>query len=34
MEIQKSNDNQEVVEKIKYLGDKILATKNMNKTNS
>lgn len=34
MEIQKSNDNQEVVEKIKYLGDKILATKNINKTNS
>lgn len=34
MEIQKSTDNQEVVDKIKNLGDKILATKNINNTNT
>lgn len=34
MEIQKSTDNQEIVDKIKNLGDKILATKNINKSNT
>ncbi len=34
MEIQKSTDNQEIVDKIKNLGDKILATKNINKFNT
>ncbi|WP_291067947.1 MULTISPECIES: hypothetical protein [unclassified Empedobacter] len=34
MEIQKSTDNGEVVDKIKNLGDKILATKNINNTNT
>lgn len=34
MEIQKSNDNQEIVEKIKNLGGKILATKDINRINS
>lgn len=34
MEIQKSNDNQEVVDKVKNLGDKILATRHINKINS
>ena len=34
IEIQKSNDNQEIVMKIKNLGEKIMAIKNINKVNS